>query len=88
MESINLVKGIKDLCANRSLLLLIICFSSFIGLFFSLGNVMSSMFNPFGQTPSNMAVIGLIMLGSGFVGATVTGIILDKTSAYKKAIQI
>ena len=73
----------KEACKNRSLLCLTLGFSTFIGLYFSLGNVMSAMFNPFDITPFEVAVIGLIMLGSGMLGAAVSGMILDKTSAYK-----
>ena len=73
----------KEAWNNRSLLWLTVGFSTFIGLYFSLGNVMSAMFNPFDITPFEVAVIGLIFLGSGVLGAAMTGMILDKTSAYK-----
>ena len=44
---------------------------------------MSAMFNPFDTSPFEVAVIGLMMLGSGVLGAAFTGMILDKTAAYK-----
>ena len=73
----------KEAWKNRSLLLLTTGFSTFIGLYFSLGNVMSAMFNPFDTSPFEVAVIGLMMLGSGVLGAAFTGMVLDKTAAYK-----
>ena len=64
-------------------------FTFLVGLCFSLGNIMSSMFGPIeGVTPFDVAMIGLIMLGSGIIGATLTGWILDKTAAYKKLILV
>ena len=61
---------------------------AFIGLFFSLGNIMSSLFSPIGIAPVDVAMIGLIMLGSGVVGAAASGWFLDKTQAYKKLILV
>ncbi len=61
-------------------------FGSFIGLYFSLGSIMSSLFYPIGFSPKDVATIGLIMLASGVVGAALTGGCLDKTGAYKKTI--
>ena len=78
----------KEMSKNKNLLLLTVCFSSMIGLLFSLGNIMSSLFQPFGFEPSGIALIGLIMLVSGVFGATFTGIILDKTAAFKRMIQV
>ena len=86
MERLNLFEGIGVLCKNRSVLLLVIAFSSFIGLFFTLGNVLSSMFNPYALGPPQLAIIGITMLCSGFIGSALTGIILDKTGAYKSMI--
>ena len=76
----------NELCKNRSLLLLTVGFSTFIGLYFSLGNICSALFSPFNTTPFEVAVIGLIMLGSGIFGAALTGMILDKTAAYKRLL--
>ena len=80
--------GIRELWNNSSLIYLTVAFSSFIGLYFSLGNVLSGLFNPFGYDPSNVAGIGLIMLATGVIGATMTGIILGRTHAYKRLMQV
>lgn len=78
--------GFKEVWQNKSLLLLTMAFSSFIGLYFSLGNVMSSIFNPIGFSPMQISAIGLTMLAFGIIGATLTGWFLDKTNAYKKLL--
>ena len=62
--------------------------SIFTGSVFNFGNVMSGIFSPYGRDPSDVAMIGVTALLGGFIGATVGGIILDKTSAYKKSIQV
>jgi len=81
-----LLVGLKEIFNNRSLLLLTIAFASFIGLYFSLGNIMSSLFHPIGFGPMEISSIGLTMLSSGVVGAAFTGWILDKTAAYRKLL--
>ena len=85
-EPLDLKRGLKEICGNNSLLLLTITFSSFVGCYFSLGSIMSSLFYPIGFTPLDVASIGLIMLVSGVIGAAFTGWFLDKTAAYKKLI--
>jgi hypothetical protein len=63
-------------------------FSSLIGMYFSLGIVVNSQFFPFGQSPFDVSILGLLLLASGVVGSAISGIILDKTAAYKRLILI
>jgi len=86
VEKLSMKIGIKALFGNRSLILLTVSFMAFFGLACCLGTILSGLFNPFGQTPHNLAMFGLIVLFGGFFGACVTGYILDKTSAYKRLI--
>ena len=43
------------------------------------GNVMSSIFTAYGRTPHELAIFAFYGLIGALTGATITGIILDKT---------
>lgn len=68
------------------MLFLTISFACYIGVYFSLGNILSSLFYPLGFDSMQIACIGVTMLFSGFIGVSLTGVILDKTNAYKKLL--
>lgn len=87
IEKIDLKSGFKMFCSNRSLILLTMAFGCFSGMAYSFGNVVSGLFSPYGRDSYEIAIFGLTCLFGGFVGATTSGIILDKTSAYKRFIQ-
>lgn len=74
--------------ANKSLLCLTIANAFYAGFMRSLGNLASGIFNPFGYTPFTVSMIGLIMLVGGILGVVVSGIIIDRTQAYKRLIQV
>lgn len=84
----NPLVAFREMSGNKSLLLLMVTFALMIGLQFSLGNVISILFSPFGFQPSDTATLGLIMLICGIVGSAVSGVILDRTAAYKRIIQL
>lgn len=86
VQNLNLRIGLKEICTNKSLLLLTIAFSSYIGLYFSLGNIISSLFTPLGFSPMQIALFALTMLSSGVVGAALTGCFLDRKAQYKKLL--
>ena len=71
--------ALRELKANKSLLYLTLAFSSYIGLYFSLGNVVSAVFHPFGFGPLDISMVGIVMLGCGIIGAGLIGVIIDKT---------
>lgn len=49
---------------------------------------MSNVFDPFGYTPSELAVIALIMLVAGVIGSIIVGVFVDKTGWYKRTMII
>ena len=77
----------KEVWKNKSFVFLTIAFSNLVGLYFAMGSFLSNFFNPFGQSPLEVAIIGLNTMGSGVLGSVISGIILDKTAAYKRLIQ-
>ena len=88
IEKLNLISGMKKFCGNKSLVLLTFAISLFNGIAFSFGNVVSSIFSAYGRDPFDVAMFAMTSLLGGFLGVTLCGIILDKTSAYKKSIQV
>ena len=88
MEKLSHISGMKRYCGNKSLVLLTIAVSLFTGVAFSFGNVLSSIFSPYERNPFDLAMFGMTSLLGGFLGVTVCGMILDKTNAYKRSIQV
>jgi len=80
--------AMKEAWRNKSLLLLTIAASSFIGLFFAFGTLLSPILSPYNQSPFNIVVLGLINIGTSFLGSILSGMILDRTAAYKRLILI
>ena len=83
-----LCAGLKEICKNKSLLRLTIAYSLYIGFMMSKGTLISAIFSPFGYDPFLISMLGIIMLVSGVLGAVVFGIILDRTQAYKRLLQV
>ena len=78
----------KKFCGNKSLVLLTVALCTSTSIAFSFGNLVSGMFSPYGREPFDVAMWAMTSLLGGFLGITVSGIILDKTSAYKRTIQV
>lgn len=53
------------------------------GFYVSLGNLILSIFSPFGLSPHDISMVGLYLLGAGIVGAILVGALVDRTGAYK-----
>ena len=68
---------------NTSFMLLCLSFALMFGFYVSLGNLISSIFSPFGLSPSEISMVGLYLLLAGIFGAIVVGAIVDRTGAYK-----
>ena len=88
MEKVSLFSGMKRYCGNKNLVLLTIAVSLFTGVAFSFGNIVSSLFSPYGRDPLDLAMWAMTCMFGGFLGVAVCGMILDKTSAYKRSIQV
>ena len=88
VEHPGLIAGLKEVCKNKSLFRLTIANAIFIGFVLSLNTFISSIFSPFGYTPYQICMIGVTMLVGGAIGSVITGIILDRTQAYKRVIQV
>ena len=71
---------------NTSFMLLCLSFALMFGFYVSLGNLISSIFSPFGLNPTEISLLGLYLLVSGIVGAIVMGAFVDKTGYYKVTI--
>ena len=65
-------------------MLLALSFALMFGFYISFGNLISSIFTPFGLSPQDISMVGLYLLLSGCIGAVVMGAWVDRTGAYKK----
>lgn len=76
-------EAFKVMKENTSFMLLCLGFALMFGFYVSLGNLISSVFSPFGLSPKEISMVGLYLLLSGIVGAIVIGALVDRTGAYK-----
>lgn len=76
----------RELKINNSYSLLVITFTILFGLQISIGNVWGSLMQPFGYSSRQCSVTILASVAGGLIGLISSGIILDKTNAYKKAL--
>ena len=67
-------------------MLLGISFALPFGAFLAIGALMSNLFDPFGFGPGELSTLALLMLGSGILGAVLTGVFIDKTNKYKSTM--
>ena len=68
---------------NKSFMLVCISFALMFGYYVALGNLLSNFFAPFDFSVSEIADIGLYLLGAGVFGAVVVSIWLDRTATYR-----
>lgn len=64
-------------------MLLCLTFALMFGFYISLGNLISSIFTPFGLSPNEISMVGLYLLIAGIIGAICVGVLVDRTGAYK-----
>ena len=64
-------------------MLLCLSFALLFGFYVSFGNLISSIFTPFGLTPNEISMVGLYLLVAGILGALVIGAFVDRTGLYK-----
>ena len=68
---------------NTAFMLLCLSFALMFGFYVSLGNLISSIFSPFGLSPYEISMLGLYLLVAGIIGAVVVGAFVDRTGTYK-----
>ena len=71
--------------ANKNFVLLAIAYSLIYGVWNALGTTMSNLLNPFGYSPTDIAVAGFSSLMLAVFAALAVGLYLDKTTKYRKA---
>ena len=64
-------------------MLLCLSFALMFGFYISFGNLISSIFTPFGLSSHDISMVGLYLLLSGILGAVIVGAWVDRTGTYK-----
>ena len=80
----SLCENFKQLWANKNFVNLVICFALIFGVSCGIGSSLSNLLNPFGFTPSDIAMIGGACLLLGVISALVFGCILDYSAKYRQ----
>ena len=83
VQNLNFGDALSLIKKNTSFTLLLVCFAMMFGFYISLGNLISSIFAPFGFSPSEIAQLGLYLLVAGIIGAVIIGAWVDRTGTYK-----
>ena len=87
-QALDFKQSFRALRQNLNFFLLAVAFALPFGAFLAIGTLMSNIFDPFGYKPAELSSIALMLLGSGVVGAIITGLIIDKTGAYKSTMHV
>ena len=77
-------EGFKSMWENKNFIRLACSYAIIYGVYVAVGTSMSNTLNPFGYTPTDIAITGATCLLSGVVAALIIGCYLDCTGAYKK----
>jgi ABC-type thiamin/hydroxymethylpyrimidine transport system permease subunit len=78
----------KILAANRNFVHILISFGLIYAIYGTFGFVMSNLMEPFGYTPTVIALIAMVVVLSGTVAAVLTGRFLDKTNKYHFSMKV
>ena len=70
---------------NKNFILLAIAYSLIYAVWNALGTTMSNLLNPFGYSPTDIAIAGFTSLMLAVFAALAVGLFLDKTTGYRKA---
>ena len=66
-------------------MIMTVTYALMYGVFVALGSTLSNLFNPYGFSPSEIAIIGLSCQLPGIAAALLVGIWLDYTQLYRKS---
>ena len=58
-------------------MLLSVTYALIYGVYCALGSTLSNLFNPFGFTPTEVSIVGAVVLMTGVVAALIIGYFLD-----------
>lgn len=83
VQNLRFSEAFRVMKENTSFMLLCLGFALMFGFYVSLGNLISSIFTPFGLSPREISTVGLYLLLAGIIGAIMVGAIVDRTGAYK-----
>lgn len=82
-----LVNDAKTLSKDRNYLILLFAFSMGLGLFNALMTLIEQIVDPYGYSSDDAGVFGALLIVCGLVGAAFTGVMLEKTHAYRPVLK-
>ena len=87
-KSVDFSNGYRHLVANTNFLVLLAIFAILMGVFQTFGSLLGSLFEPFGLSPSFIAVHGALLLISGIVVSPIVGSLVGKYKKYLLSLRI
>ena len=84
---VQLRHDVKVLSNDRNYMILFFAFSMGLGLFNALMTLIEQIVDPYGYSSDDAGLFGALLIVFGLVGAAVTGVMLDKTHAYRPVLK-
>lgn len=81
-KPINFTRVMDLLTKNSDFQVLLVIFATLLGVFQTFGNLMGTLFEPFGLTPGKISFYGALLLASGILAAPVIGAAVGKYKKY------
>ena len=85
-EALDFKSAFRAIFSNRNFMLLVVAFALPFGAIQAVGTLMSNIFTPFKFSATELAMLGLILLFTGILGAVTVGIVIDRTGWYKRSM--
>ena len=78
----------KMLLTNRNFLLIMLCIGGAVGFFNAFITMLQQMMCSRGYEPWMSGLCGSLLLGTGFIGAIISGIIVEKTGLSEETAKV
>lgn len=82
------ITGLREALTSKSLLLLAITFGSGLGLFTAISTLLEQMLCSRGYANSFSGLCGALLFAGGLVGATVAGVVVDRTKKFEETAKV
>ncbi|KAF2830483.1 MFS general substrate transporter [Ophiobolus disseminans] len=88
LSKTSVVASLKHMLRSPPFYIVLITFSTYVGLFNAFSSLLNQVFYPYGYTEDEAGICGAVLIVVGLLVAAVTSPILDRTHAYLLGIKI
>ena len=79
-------KSVRELFGNKNFLVLLVVFGGVLGVFNTLGTVISEIGNAYEYTTDDFSMFGALFIVGGVIGSFVFGVYVDVTKRFQKSV--